>query len=190
MQADYDNFNNEINNKLYITQYDIKLIFNKDDRFRFWNFIKRNFRPKFKSDVIIDGKLKKNIGFYSVDEILNLLRSKTLKIKTYNNPVYHIYKTFAEYIKTKNIELLEPKLKQYVINFPKPKYYRGKWKRWYQIKQEIKKLKALKRKLRKQNNDKQLQEVIDKINKLKQRRDELAKILKIGVSKRKLNERS
>jgi hypothetical protein len=176
-------------NKLLFSQYDIFDCFeSKDEKFRFKGFVKRNLKERKIDNIEYKGVLKKNIKFYSFNELINIIKVNVKNIKTYNNPMYSLYYKFVNFIKDKykykEYDLTKENL-AFIENFPKPKYFRNKWKRYYLLKQDINKLKRAKRRVKKKYTGKLLKEKLDdinnNINKLVKRRNEI--LMKLGEMK-------
>jgi len=152
------NFTYETNNKIFNE---------KDCYFVLMNWIKRNFKSNSKSikkDIIIDDKLKKNVNFYRLDLIIDLMFHKAKKHKTGEIPIAKMMRYFVkkikENIKENNINsITNKKLKMQINQFPKPKIYKDIYKSWYLLWLQIKKLNKLKR------NNKKID--VDLLNKLK-----------------------
>ena len=121
--------------KYFISYYDIKSILEEDTQI-FYHFIQRNFKYKYKEDdyVFINNKkkYKKNILYYDLNEIINLVLSKFLKHKTQKLKISKIFKKFLSFF--------EP---FYDYNLPKPKYLRKLWRVWYFFKKKKHKLSSI-----------------------------------------------
>ena len=150
------NYFTQRESKNYFTQYDI-FNSNPEEKFVLLSILRRNFKPKFRANY----QGKKDIGFYSLEEFLNFIYTRVQKHKS-ENKIYLLYRNFVEYIKTKDYTL-NKKEKMIVYNFPKPKYQRKVWKKYYELKQEIKRLKTIKRKVRKKYYGKVLEEKLNNI---------------------------
>ena len=143
------NFNYETNNKTFNE---------KDCYFVIHNWIKRNFKYYIKKDIIIDNILKKNIEFYRLDLIIDLMFHKAKKHKTGETHIAKMFRYFVKNIKLNIKDIEDKKLKMQINQFPKPKVYREIYKSWYLLWNKIKILKKLKR-INKFNN----KEILNKL---------------------------
>jgi len=175
-----NNMNKVNKDKIYITRYEIfKSQKSKGDRQVLFHILKRNLKPKFRDDYKVDEIIKHNIGYYSLEEFLDLIYHRVLKHKS-ENKIYKLYKNFIEFIKNNesfDLEKLSGKSKMILNNFPKPKYERKGWKKYYQLKQEINRLKKAKRKVKKKYSGSiltaKLNNIDNEITQLIQRRNEV-----------------
>jgi hypothetical protein len=162
---------------MFITQYDLKDIYNKDGFYIIHNFIKRNFKVDKYEDVIINNKLKKNIPHYKIDKIIKKFFYNARDNKTGNNNIYKYYLMFIEYFKN---EKFNKETNFFISQFPKPKYERKKWKTWKKVSDELIRLKSLKRKILNDKiiNKNKLNNIVKDINSLQKRKIELGDLLK------------
>jgi len=164
----------------YITQYEIKEIFQKE-RFIFLDFLEREIKPDFVKDYEYNGQLKKNIKHYNIEKIIKNLFFKVKKHKSGETLISSLFLKFIQQIKNQNIRFSK-ETNQMLDNFPKPKYKRKSWKRYVILKDEIKSLKRAKRRVRKKYYGKvlkeKLQNIEEELNAKQIRLRELAEKLK------------
>jgi len=178
---------------LYESQKDTKIVHKvipkREMFYILHNFIKRNLKWKTLQDVELwldfndyspKGKIKKQIKHYALTEILELIFNKAKKHKTGSTPIHKAMVNFIEYLKEqdKQYNLLNNKQKHYVYNFPKPKYQRGEWRAWYNLKEYIK---LLKRRARKTKN----KQIYKSIKYYKKQKELLGQYLSLKETKSK-----
>jgi len=123
------------NGDKHFNYYDLGCFLDKEKQIMLWHFIQRNFKSKFKRDenVYIDNKrkYKKNVLYYSLDEVINLISIKIHKHKTQVFDISDIFKNFLLFFSEYKVYFDDTI--RHKLNVPKPKYIRKLWRVWYYI---------------------------------------------------------